>query len=431
MIRFRLLRIAFVTMLLLMVSVSTMAQSSEVPGQMSEVPESTVEEAFRIQAEMYAESVGVSVEEAMRRLELQHEVGLLRAELMTHEQDVMSEVRIMHEPDFHVIVYVVSGGESQVSSYFASGPLSEITTIEIVPYTHDQLRKDLDTAESLIDPLGILYAASISEKDVSIYVVNVDDLQQELNSQGTPLPESVQLVEMQEEPQNAGTVIGGFGTSDGCTSGFAGWFSSSSTGKGVLGSGHCGGVGGTDIQFDHIPGANFTWQNDFVGGSSDFGFNRHNASHTLRSMINIGTTWIPITGLYWRVSMTQGAYVCKFGRTTQHNCGFIHSNSYRPMNEPGLQGGTITYSATFIWVKNKAVPENTNGPELTGTTLVISGDSGGPWHGGLSATQNSAFGITKGWWGKDGYFMAQDHLYSRGYRIFTNCPTVGGITFKC
>ena len=183
---------------------TTESRSHPSPSEATQTATLTnTEEAFRIQAEMYAESVGVSVEEAMRRLELQAEVGQLRAELMTNERDVMSEVRIVHEPDFGVIVYVVPGGEERVRAYVADGPLSEITTIETVPYTEDQLLADLDAADALLQPLGIPYAASISEKDVQIYVADREEVLARLGQKASQIPRSVQIIEVSQLPENA------------------------------------------------------------------------------------------------------------------------------------------------------------------------------------------------------------------------------------
>lgn len=437
------LRALLVAVLLVIISAPALANLPEVPGQDTEVPEGTTEDAFNMQAEMYAESVGIGVEEAKRRLELQGQVMELSKQLRERENDVFTDIAIFQHPDFHVVVYVVPGGEERIRPYFADGPLRDLVRFEMVEYSAEQLETDYLRGEEMLRSLGINSAGSISEYYSTLYVLDLDDVQRRLSEAGLVLPHTVRLVEVEFFPSDDGTVIGGFrvttnysnGTVGACTSAFAGRYDSGSfVQKGVFTAGHCGKLTTLPIRFQNISGVDFLLQNQFLGGSSDFQFHHHDYAHDLRSMINIGTTWIPITGLQWRSSMIKGVNVCVFGQATQvWNCGWIWKNTYDPQDNSTDYGQLITYSPTFIQVKNKH-PDNANqdgSPEGSGIYLTQGGDSGGPWFGGTTATLNSAYGVHKGGWGRDAFFMAQDYLYSRGYRIYTNCPTSGGLTYNC
>jgi len=198
----------------LLVSASALAQSPEVPGQHNEVPEGTTEDAHQIHAEAYAEDRGVDIDEAKRRLELQAAVMDLSAQLMTHERDVMANIRIEHEPNFHVIIFVIPGGKERVIPYLKDGPLADITTFEMVEYTQDQLVADLERANELLRPLEVLYSAVVTEREVQIFVEDAEALQKRLNEEKIELPATVKVHEVEIlGPETDGTVIGGFAVS--------------------------------------------------------------------------------------------------------------------------------------------------------------------------------------------------------------------------
>src|SRR5690606_13698174 len=118
-------RAVAILIVFLLVSASALAQSPEVPGQHNQAPEGTTDDAHEIHAEAYAEARGVDVDQAERRLELLAAVTVLAAQLMTHERDVMANVRIEEEANFHVIIFVIPGGKEGVNPYLKDGPLAD------------------------------------------------------------------------------------------------------------------------------------------------------------------------------------------------------------------------------------------------------------------------------------------------------------------
>lgn len=291
-------RAFIVFVVILLVSGSAMAQSAMVPGPHTNVPEGTTEDAHRIHAEAYAEDRGIDIEEASRRLALQARVMELSSDLMTHEPDFVAGVRIEHVPDLHVIVFVLPGGQERVRPYVEDGPLRDLVTFEVVERTKEQLRADLEHADELLLPYNVQYGAAITEREVQIFVLDAESLEQRLRADGVVLPASVRIVDAVAPDSDDATVIGGFALSTGCTSGFAGRYASSTPIKGFFTAGHCNGLTTNPARFSHIPGVDFAYYAQFLGGSSDFQLHYHQPAHDLRSMINVGTDWIPITGLY-------------------------------------------------------------------------------------------------------------------------------------
>lgn len=431
------IRSILVLFLLAVMSVPATAGTPQVPGQDTVVPETTVEDAFEIHAEMYAADVGVTLEEAKRRLQLQEQAASLSEQLKARERDVVVELRLRHSPEFGLTIFVTEDGEDRVRPYLVDGPFEDLVVFEVVENSFDVLLADyMHTQEALI-ALSILHGGVITESEAKFFVTDAEWTYQQLREFGHVLPPTVVIVEVEYLDDEEATVIGGFKvlTPGNCTSGYEG-YRVVPYARGVFTAGHCGSVNTTPtnpLTFTHIGSDEFALLNEHYGVSSDYQLHAHNTSHTLRNMINIGTTWVPITDAIGRTSMIQSMHLCVFGQATaQHRCGFIFSTS-RAKGSQTHNGVTYHFTPTFIWMKNVEhwAAQNTSGPEPTGLNLSNSGDSGGPWHGAYSPINNYAFGIHSSGLGLDAIFTPSSVFNSGNYRIFVNCPTVSGLIHNC
>ena len=100
-----------------------------------------------------------------------------------------------------------------------------------------------------------------------------------------------------------------------------------------------------------------------------------------------GTQTRYVLGTKGRSQQTNGEYVCKYGVTTDYNCGYIDSKDFR------RQKAGQSWSSTWILV------------DKPGEHLVRPGDSGGPWFSG-----NTAYGITVAEVGDKALYMAINYI---------------------
>ena len=87
------------------------------------------EEALMQDAKMYASRFGVDLDEAIRRLKLQSEIGDLNAELAAKERDTFAGLWIQHQPEYRVIVRFTRNGGVTIRPYIENGPLADIIEI--------------------------------------------------------------------------------------------------------------------------------------------------------------------------------------------------------------------------------------------------------------------------------------------------------------
>lgn len=81
------------------------------------------EEALRRDVQQYAEEMGVSLDEAMRRFQYMDDIGELNATLNAHEQDTFAGLWVEHQPEFRVIV-LFTGRDADRSGQSGDGKRS-------------------------------------------------------------------------------------------------------------------------------------------------------------------------------------------------------------------------------------------------------------------------------------------------------------------
>jgi len=98
------------------------------------------EEALRRDAEWYADAHGVSLDEALRRLHLEHEASMLAVQLAANESDTYAGVWISHEPEFVVSVAFTENGAATIAPYVQNTPLVSVIRLQAAPYTLVELQ---------------------------------------------------------------------------------------------------------------------------------------------------------------------------------------------------------------------------------------------------------------------------------------------------
>lgn len=147
-------------------------------------------------AEIYAETYRVDLEEATRRLALQDEIGGLNAILLENEPETFAGLWLEHTPEFRVFARFTKNGERTLRNYTKGGSLEGL--VEVVPAEISlvELQEELSTTSSALEKLSFNVVASLNviTNRVEVYVTDVDWFEKQLSQAGISLPEHTIMV---------------------------------------------------------------------------------------------------------------------------------------------------------------------------------------------------------------------------------------------
>lgn len=404
------LSLAFLTLLTL----------APVPSALAQEPEDPLLQDAR----QYAKAYDVEVDEALRRLRAQSEIGKLNAELLAKERATFGGLFIQHDPSFRVVAqFTPKGGQNLDAHLQALGlqdlaPDVERRTVRLPLRRLEALQAE---ANRIVRKQGVAADSriNVAENRVELVTEMPADLVQAITAESRTsklaadlrLPENVEIVGTDSLPRPQAYIFGGVAI-DRCTAGFV--VQSGGT-LGISTAGHCfddtnvyqnrplpyvtGQFSGSiDSQWHTAPGlrpTNRVWDGQYDASTPYY---RH------------------ITAYKTRAQQVAGEFVCKYGITTGYTCGTIVTTSYTPGYIPGA-------TATYVFVDNP----NQN--------LSEGGDSGGPWFSGETAYGIHSGGGTGGGLNNPNnasIYGPVDGLMALGANILTTNPdpAVGRWTYK-
>ncbi|MGP8323804.1 MAG: S1 family peptidase [Methanosarcinaceae archaeon] len=346
-------------------------------------------------AQIYASNTGVSIDEALRRFQLQDIAGELDAELSMNETGTFAGLWVEHTPKFRIVVQFTRDGEETIKPYLKQHTeLASIVEVRTANVSLANLRRAQANASYSVSASGIPANSDINvyNNNVELYVVKADRsrFDNALQRREMRLPDNVRVITVETLAENTADIYGGLSLST-CTSGFSvkkGWWPFIT--KGITTAGHCPNT-------QSYNGDSLTFKSEKWTGSYDIQW--HTASgYTVTNKIQTssGGSTRDITATKSRSSQAIGNYVCKYGKTTGYTCGYIRSKDYNP--------GGVNDQSTFIRVNNTAGWD----------VLSDSGDSGGPWFLTGDAYGTMTHKITPGTngVGTDAVYMAVDYVES-------------------
>ncbi len=350
----------------------------------------SAKDALFTDAAMYAADWNVSQEEAVRRLNLQDEIGKLNTTLSEQERDTFAGLWIEHQPEYRVVVRVTTpSAEAQILDYVRGTELEGLVEVSLAKFSLEELEASQVSSHNLAaqSNMPIESEINLQANRVQLYLPNNTQVPQSQNSRvNLNLPDGAVLFYVKELSTPEVNIYGGL-TINGCTSAFS--VRNSSGFRGITTAAHC-----PDNQFYN--GSNLTFQSQDQAGNQDVQW--HTApGFTVTNQFNSGTGIRNVTATRSRSNQAVGNYVCKNGRTTGYTCGNISSTTFIPNYVSNAQ-------ATFIRVHNN---NNNN--------LSEAGDSGGPWFNG-----NTAYGIHSGGIGNDAIYMPINYVSSLGISVLTS-----------
>ncbi len=166
------------------------------------------EEALREDARWYARDMGVSLDEAVRRLKMQDDTlpSDLERELKESEGDAFAGLWLRHKPDYGLTVATAGdpGAMMQKIEPFVAGTQWEgKVNVEQVEASEAQLNAARAEAERIIDRLGISRVSSdlnVFKNRAEFYVPDKTKFERRLNASGLELPEHVAVIEGSSRP---------------------------------------------------------------------------------------------------------------------------------------------------------------------------------------------------------------------------------------
>ncbi len=320
-------------------------------------------------AEMYAEHFGVTVDEALQRLQLQNAFPDLEPEITKSEPETFGGLWLQHEPEFKVIVAFTRNGENTITKYSdyipeEIAPYIEVRTVEksLVELLNDQ-EKLAQSAEA--QGIKVESWLNIGDNRVEINIRTSDKNAYDIAvSEGKivqPDKLNINLVESLTQPET--DIYGGLNLKlwllGGLyvTSGFS--VIETATGEeGIITAGHA--------EDGLWYGSNsLTFEDESYGGSCDVQWHTH-SSLNFENIIQIydnGQT-LPITGVRTRDQQTLYSFVSKYGQASGDTVGRLESKTFVPT------GFVPNPNATWMLVSNYFDLDDLSAP----------GDSGGPWY---------------------------------------------------
>jgi hypothetical protein len=176
------------------------AVEPEAVAQATAVPTPTVSDALRQDAASMAEALGISVDEAIRRFQVQEAVGPLGAQLEANEAETFAGLWLQQEPEFRVVVAFTEDGEATMQPYLAGSPIADVVEIRTAAVTLAELQSTQMAVSSLLVELGIPADSGINVQanQVELYITDEAAFEAALQAADAELPEHVAAIPIYE-----------------------------------------------------------------------------------------------------------------------------------------------------------------------------------------------------------------------------------------
>jgi len=206
-------------------------------------------------AQLVANTLGITVQEAATQLHLQEVAGNLHAELINNEADTFGESWIEHSPSFKMIIQFTDNGETKIQPYLSKYPeLANVIEVRTSKYSYKQLQQMQNQIAADLNTAGVPADTDIDiqKGQIDIFVTDKTNLENGLTEKRLTLPENVNIqstkrlveeysatissdqIQVTDNPSTLGvTLIGGHKISDssGSTYGTTGFIVDNSYGR--------------------------------------------------------------------------------------------------------------------------------------------------------------------------------------------------------
>lgn len=347
-------------------------------------------------AEAYAQSFGVSVDEAVRRLRLQSEAGLLDAALREADPQGFAGLWLEHQPELRVTVAFrdPSAARAQVEELVQGSGLAGLVELRRAELSLARLEELFEITRRRVQRVGVDadVAVDVRANRVKVFTVDAPGLRKALAAARAELPSHVEVEQVEALSEPVTTVVGGRPAS-GCTWGFT--VRRSNGDVGILTAAHCGNT-------QAYAGVNLPFRAEDQQGNQDVQWHSACDVFDVSNQFESGIGLRSCTGTRTRDQQAIGSLVFKYGTTTGRTWSHIEYKTFAPW-------WVTSAASTFIYTDGDPYPNDFSEP----------GDSGSPVF-----VEDLAYGILIGHntTNKDGIYMAIDYISSLGVSVLTFDP---------
>lgn len=322
----------------------------------------------------YASAHQVSLEEALRRSNLQERAAELEAKLSASEDPGYAGLWIEHKPDFRVIVAATAAAKSRIVSDVAVATggtdLASIVDVEAAVYSLQDLESDQRSLVSLAQEFALNTSIDVMRNRV---VVTPTDEEGVAALESAELPASVEADLRIHVARPAADAYAGASLSNGCTSGFTLVYTTTNPDTYFTSTaGHCGSPA-------TLNGVSITYSSSIFAGNYDLKYGNVKTL-TPKNWMRVSSTVLrSVTSRTTKSGQTINSYICKYGRSTGQTCGYLVSRAFTPSYVPNASNG-------FHQVAPQGGPDMVNGGDSGGPVYrnysawgIVSGEYGLPW----------------------------------------------------
>lgn len=360
--------------------------------------------ALLADAEAYAQSFGVTVEEAVQRLRLQDEAGLLGAALQEEDPQGFAGLWIEHRPDFRVIAAFrnPNAARPRVEARVRGTGLAGLVELRRGELSLARLEELFEITRRRVRQVGFDadLAVDVRANRVKVFTVDAPGLRKALGAARVELPANVDVEQVEALSEPVSTLIGGQPAS-GCTWAFTVQHPNGDVG--ILTAAHCG-------NSQSYAGVSLPFRLEDQQGNQDVQWHSACDLFDVSNQFESGIGLRSCIGTRSRDQQAIGSLVWKYGSTTGRTWSHIEYKTFAPW-------WVTSAASTFIYTDGDPYPFDFSEP----------GDSGSPVF-----VEDLAYGVLIGHntTNKDGIYMAINYISSLGVSVLTfdppaNCTICG------
>jgi hypothetical protein len=153
----------------------------------------SVEGALHGDAAAFADAQGLTLDEAMQRMQFQETIGDIQPLLMANLPDIYGGLWIEQQPEYRIVVALAEGDIETIRPYLEGHEWADFVEVRPVTYTLEELHSDQAIASQATNSVQVsaITAVDIVNNRVELIVGNPGLFLTDLAQAGIELPESV------------------------------------------------------------------------------------------------------------------------------------------------------------------------------------------------------------------------------------------------
>jgi hypothetical protein len=145
-------------------------------------------------ASAYAQMAGISLEEAIRRLRLEPQIGQLNAVLESSEPATFAGLWIEQKPAYRVVARFTRDGARTLSRYVEGTSLAGLVQVRPADHTLTRLQEDIELIAGGLSGAPFSAAINVQENRIDIEVDSREEIEEYARGRGFQLPPTAHLV---------------------------------------------------------------------------------------------------------------------------------------------------------------------------------------------------------------------------------------------